>query len=160
MDATVLLKFLLRTQDVNLHIVTYWIVKIYVCVLRLFSLFRNNESRLMRSPFCLCILRRPLNGWTNQVKIKVQVILTTDSQSTSPSWCQAPIWDPRPIFPILSLIIFRQFQVCWFRASSLTRSRVCIFQILLGIASSAFLRESHWTQIIFYCLYFWDSPNL
>jgi hypothetical protein len=24
--------------------------------------------------------------------------ITTDSQSASPSWCQAPIWDPRPIF--------------------------------------------------------------
>jgi hypothetical protein len=23
---------------------------------------------------------------------------TTDNQSASPSWCQAPIWDPRPIF--------------------------------------------------------------
>jgi hypothetical protein len=23
--------------------------------------------------------------------------ITTDSQSASPSWCQAPIWDPRPI---------------------------------------------------------------
>jgi hypothetical protein len=24
--------------------------------------------------------------------------ITTDSQSASPFWCQAPIWDPRPIF--------------------------------------------------------------
>jgi hypothetical protein len=31
---------------------------------------------------------------------------TTDSQSASPSWCKAPIWDLRPIFPLLSLIIF------------------------------------------------------
>jgi hypothetical protein len=31
-----------------------------------------------------------------------QSYITTDSQS----WCQAPIWDPRPIFPLLSLIIF------------------------------------------------------
>jgi hypothetical protein len=23
--------------------------------------------------------------------------ITTDNQSASPSWCQAPIWDPRPI---------------------------------------------------------------
>jgi hypothetical protein len=23
---------------------------------------------------------------------------TTDSQLATPSWCQAPIWDPRPIF--------------------------------------------------------------
>jgi hypothetical protein len=27
-----------------------------------------------------------------------QSYITTNSQSASPSWCQAPIWDPRPIF--------------------------------------------------------------
>jgi hypothetical protein len=27
-----------------------------------------------------------------------QSCITTDSQSASPSWCQAPIWDPWPIF--------------------------------------------------------------
>jgi hypothetical protein len=32
--------------------------------------------------------------------------ITTDSQSASPPWCQALIWDPRQIFPIFSLIIF------------------------------------------------------
>jgi hypothetical protein len=30
---------------------------------------------------------------------------TIDGQSASPSWCQASIWDPGPIFPLLSLII-------------------------------------------------------
>jgi hypothetical protein len=70
--------------------------------------------------------------------------ITTDSQSASPSLRQAPIWDPRPIFPILSLIFFRQFRVCLCGAPSLTRSRVCTFQFLPGIASVAFLRsESH-----------------
>jgi hypothetical protein len=29
-----------------------------------------------------------------------------DSLSASPSWYQAPTWDPRPFFSILSLIIF------------------------------------------------------
>jgi hypothetical protein len=38
--------------------------------------------------------------------VQSQSYITTDSQSASLSWCQAPIWDPRPIFPILSLIIF------------------------------------------------------
>jgi hypothetical protein len=38
-----------------------------------------------------------------------QSYITTDSQSASPSWCQAAIWDPRPIFPILSLSIFYTF---------------------------------------------------
>jgi hypothetical protein len=52
---------------------------------------------------------------------------TTDGQSVSPSWYQVPIWDPRPIFPLLSLIIFRQLLVCRCKAPSLTRSRVCSF---------------------------------
>jgi hypothetical protein len=72
---------------------------------------------------------------------------TTDGQSASPSWYQAPIWDPRPIFLLLSLIIFRQLRVCWRGAPTLTRSRVSNFQFLLGIASAAFLRfESHGTH--------------
>jgi hypothetical protein len=69
------------------------------------------------------------------VKVKVK----TDSLSASLSWCQTPIWDPRPNFPFLSLIIFRQLRVCWCEAPSLTRSRVCSFQFLPGIASAASL---------------------
>jgi hypothetical protein len=81
--------------------------------------------------------------WLQKSKSK----LCFDSQSASLSCCQAPIWDPRPIFHILSLNIFRQLLFCWCGAPSLTRSRVCSFQFLLVIA--AFLRsESHW-----------DSPN-
>jgi hypothetical protein len=54
---------------------------------------------------------------------------------------------PATNFPLLSLIIFRRLRVCWCGAPSLTRSRVCIFQLLLGIASAAFLRyESHETH--------------
>jgi hypothetical protein len=47
-----------------------------------------------------------------------------DSQSASLSWCQAPIWDPRPIF-FLREISFRQLRVCYFVAPSMTRGRVC-----------------------------------
>jgi hypothetical protein len=36
--------------------------------------------------------------------------ITTDGQLASLSWCQAPIWDQRPIFRLLSLIIFRQLR--------------------------------------------------
>jgi hypothetical protein len=63
----------------------------------------------------------------------------TDGQSSSLSWCQAPIWEPRPIFDLFSLIIVRQLRVCWCGAPSLTRSRVRIFQLLLGIASAVLL---------------------
>jgi hypothetical protein len=55
---------------------------------------------------------------------------------------------PATSFTHLSLIIFfLQFQVCWFGAPCLTRSRVRTFQFLPGIASAAFLTsESHGTN--------------
>jgi hypothetical protein len=69
--------------------------------------------------------------------------ITTDGLS----WCPAPIWDPRQIFLLLSLIIFRQLRVCWYGAPSVTVRRVCSFQFLLGIASAVFLEsESCWTH--------------
>jgi hypothetical protein len=80
---------------------------------------------------------------TTEVKVKV-ILRPTVNQS----WCQAPIWDQRPIFSILCLIVFRQLRVCWCGAPSLTRSLVCNFQFLLGIANAAFLRsESHGTHV-------------
>jgi hypothetical protein len=48
---------------------------------------------------------------------------------------------PETNFLLLSLIIFRQLRVCWCGAPSPTRSRVCSFQFLLGIASKAFPRS-------------------
>jgi hypothetical protein len=56
--------------------------------------------------------------------------ITTDSHSASQSWCQAPIWDPRPIIFLLE-IFFRQLRVCYFVAPSLTRGRVCNLLLLL-----------------------------
>jgi hypothetical protein len=76
-----------------------------------------------------------------------QSYITTDGQSASLSWCQAPIWDPRPIFLLLSLIILRQLRVCWCWAPSLTRGRICSFQLLLGLASAVFVGpESRGTE--------------
>jgi hypothetical protein len=91
-------------------------------------------------------------------KSQNQSYIKTDSQSASLSWCQAPIWDPQTIFPLLSLIIFRQLRVCQCEAPSLARSRGCTFQFLLG---AAFLRsESHGThEHILLCL-FLRLPNL
>jgi hypothetical protein len=75
---------------------------------------------------------------TNFMELKS---ITTNGQSASLSWFQVPIWDPRPIFLHLSLITFIQFRACWCGAPTLTRSRVCSFQILLGISSADFLRS-------------------
>jgi hypothetical protein len=48
-----------------------------------------------------------------------QNYVTTDDQSASLSWCQAPIWGLRPDF-----YYCRQLRVCWCGALSLTRERV------------------------------------
>jgi hypothetical protein len=78
------------------------------------------------------------------MKVKVKVVLRP-TVSYPLSWSQAPIWNPRPIFLLLSLIIFRQ--VCWYGAPSLTRSRVCRFQLLRGFAIAVFLgSEPHETN--------------
>jgi hypothetical protein len=85
--------------------------------------------------------------YTSRVQSLSPSYIMTDGQSPSLSWNRAPIWDPRPIFPLLSLIIFGQLRICWCGAPSLSRSRVYIFQLLLGIARAAFLRsESHGTH--------------
>jgi hypothetical protein len=39
-----------------------------------------------------------LSGGSNWDSSQSQSHITTDNQSASPSWCQAPIWDPRPLF--------------------------------------------------------------
>jgi hypothetical protein len=54
---------------------------------------------------------------------------------------------PRPNFLLLSLIIFRQLQIWLCGAPSLTKSRVCTFQLFLGVTSAAVIRsESHGTH--------------
>jgi hypothetical protein len=62
--------------------------------------------------------------------------ITTDSQS----WCQAPIWDSRPILLFLE-IFFRQLRFCNFVAPSLTRGRAfnLLVQLLLGLARAVIL---------------------
>jgi hypothetical protein len=67
----------------------------------------------------------------------------------------------RFFFPPFSLWLFLwQFRFCWCGTPSLTRSRVCTFQFLPGIASQNFSDLSHTGLMsIVYCLCFWDSPN-
>jgi hypothetical protein len=72
-----------------------------------------------------------LQGWRvsqRKNQSQRQSYITTDSQSASPSWCQAPTWDPRQIFPFLSLIIFIQLRVCWCGTPSLKKGWVCNLQ--------------------------------
>jgi hypothetical protein len=84
----------------------------------------------------------------------------TDDQSTSPSWCQAPIWYPRPIFSFLFSLW--QLQVSWCGAPSLTRGRVCnvLVQLLWALPEQLLLSPGPAELMaIFYC-FIWDSPNL
>jgi hypothetical protein len=94
------------------------------------------------------IVQRP--KFPDSCRSQNQSYIVTYSQSESLSWCQAPIWDPRPIFRLLSLIIFRQLRVCWCGAPSLTRSRICSFQFLQDIASAAFLKSESHEHVLLY----------
>jgi hypothetical protein len=60
---------------------------------------------------------------TNSLQLSEWVsYFTTDCQSASLSWNKAPIWGFRLDF----FINVRQLRVCWCRAPSLTRGRVCL----------------------------------
>jgi hypothetical protein len=83
-----------------------------------------------------------------------QSYITTDSQSASPSWCQAPIWELRPIFPIL-------FD-CLLMWGALSDDKSGLYFSIFCRASPAqpfsYLSPTG-LMSIFYCLYFWDSLN-
>jgi hypothetical protein len=80
-----------------------------------------------------CLVMIPNNGWfraqvlserrlpSNCPFLKVKVV-TTDGQSASLSWCQAPVWDLGPDF------YFCQLWVYWCEAPSLTRRRFCLLR--------------------------------
>jgi hypothetical protein len=92
------------------------------------------------------------SSWS-QSQSQSQSHVTTDCQSASLSWCQAPIWGLRPLF-----ITVRHLQACWCGALSLTRERVCRLQLLLVLAEQTFLEPSLTGLVtIFYCLGFETS---
>jgi hypothetical protein len=73
----------------------------------------------------------------------------------SSSWCQAPIWVPRPEFSV------RDLWVCWHVALSLMRGRICRLQLLLDFASIIILgTQSCGTLDQILLSQIWDSPNL
>jgi hypothetical protein len=92
-------------------------------------------------------------------ELKLQLIY--DNQSASLSWCQAPIWEPRPVlFPLE--ISFRQLRLCYFLAPSLTRGWGCnlLYNCFWALPEQSLLGRSP-TELtaIFYCLIS-NSPNL
>jgi hypothetical protein len=76
---------------------------------------------------------------TDQVQVTLRL---TVSQSVSKSWCQAPSGDHDQTF-----ITVERYGVVFCEAPFLTRGRVCLFYMLLALASAVFLRsESLWTS--------------
>jgi hypothetical protein len=91
----------------------------------------------------------------NILKSQNKSYVTNDGQSVSLSWCQAPIWGPRPDF------YQWQLQVCWCRAPSLMRGRVCRSQLLLALTSAVILgTKSRGSQNHILLSQIQDSPNL
>jgi hypothetical protein len=72
------------------------------------------------------VFRRNLLNWAQQIELvsvsghqPKSVMLSADGQSASLFWCQATIWDPRPILLFFCLeIIFRQLWDCLWNALS------------------------------------------
>jgi hypothetical protein len=81
--------------------------------------------------------------------VSSQSYITTDSQSVSPSWCQAPIYDPRPIRHIFFFLDNYGFVHA---VPSLMRGRVCNLQcndassILSYIATDGLSASSSWCR--------------
>jgi hypothetical protein len=64
----------------------------------------------------------------SQIQSQSYEYIMIDGQSASLSWCQAPIWDPRPNFPPLFLTIFKQLQVSGVLESFNVHRRKELFQ--------------------------------
>jgi hypothetical protein len=128
----------------------YWpVIETWSGCLRCSALFQNSSVKDI--PVAVKLeeknFRYDLGCDSYHFEVKVKSYIRTGGQSASLSWCQVPILDPRPVFLLLSLIMFRQLRVCWYGAPSLTRSRVCSFQLLLGLDIRIFLgSESYGTH--------------
>jgi hypothetical protein len=74
--------------------------------------------------------------WTGLVqdRVKSQSHITIDNQS----WCQAPIWDPRPIFLSLWDVLLDSCGLL-FCSALLTRGRVCNLLLRLGSCNGLLL---------------------
>jgi hypothetical protein len=85
------------------------------------------------------------------VSSESQSYITTDHQSASLPWYQAPIWDRDQFFFLLYWHVDSTGLVTG--APSLTRGRVCSLQLLFGLASAVFLEsESFEQKTVFYYL--------
>jgi hypothetical protein len=98
------------------------------------------------------------NRWTMHIKVIV-ILRPTVGRTFCPVFRPpSRTRDQIPFFVFLE-IIFRQWSICYYGASSLTRGPVCNLQLVLGLASAVILgsvfRGTH-TQ--FHCLEFGAPP--
>jgi hypothetical protein len=103
------------------------------CPCRLATISRQPHT--LTAGFSLLQLLAP--SWTTwlQVELKVsQSYVTTDGQSASLSWCQAPSVAQGQIS-----VTVRQLRLSWGGAPSLKRGRACRLQLLLNLASAIIL---------------------
>jgi hypothetical protein len=81
-----------------------------------------------------------ISDWTLRLSLSY---ITTDGQSASLSWYQAPIWGLWP-----NVYYCQTIEGFWYGAPSLTRGQVCLLQCTMFNIQYILLSQS------------WDSPNL
>jgi hypothetical protein len=64
---------------------------------RIFKVFVTNKDKNSRKNWFILSIVKSCRVF-DKLCSQSQSHITTDSHSTSPSWCQAPIWDPQPTF--------------------------------------------------------------
>jgi hypothetical protein len=105
-----------------------------------FCFFIFKKHNVSQTEFCLRLQVEPT--WLGPIDrvspylrlpapSRVESYVTTDVQSASLSWNEAPIWGFRPDF-----ITVRQLQACWYGALSLTRGQICRLKLPLVLASA------------------------
>jgi hypothetical protein len=96
----------------------------------------------------------PLQNSTDSLSSQSQSYIATDGQSVSMSWCRAQSGAHDQIF-----ITVWQLRSCFCGAPSLTRGRVCLLYMLLGLPNAVFLgSESLGTRDHILLSQIWDFP--
>jgi hypothetical protein len=103
----------------------------------------------------------PQGSTDSQSQNQSKSYITTDGQSASLTWCQAPIWDSWPILLLLSLIILDSYGLVYVGRPLWPEVGSTVFSFSWTTPVQPFSDLSlTGLMSIFYCLYFWDSPNL
>jgi hypothetical protein len=120
---------------------------------------RSTTAREVDSLSCILIyfnIPTLTSGLHRMIWTELNCYITTDGQSPSLSWYQAPFWGLWPDF----FNTVRYLRVCWYGAPSLTRGLVCLLQLLLSSPAQSFTGPSPaGFMTTFYCLRFETPPT-